>query len=132
MSAGETFKKDKPLRFPWLRSRGKRATKQDLDEMEKRIMSAISDYAAKVNASFDAIEAGVMAANTSLTGLVDDVAYLKEVIDKLQNNPGPISPEDQALLDSAQARTDALGTRVEAFRAAIGTLDAATDRPAVP
>lgn len=100
--------------------------------MEKRIMSAISDYAAKVNASFDAIEAGVMAANTSLTGLVDDVAYLKEVIDKLQNNPGPISPEDQALLDSAQARTDALGTRVEAFRAAIGTLDAATDRPAVP
>ena len=79
---------------------------------------AIKAYADAVNAQFDVIEPAV-------DGVADDVAFLKEKIDELQNNPGPISTEDQALLDAIQSRIGTLATRVTA-------LDAATSRPAPP
>src|SRR5574342_265222 len=73
------------------------------NEQHIQIMSAISDYAAAVNASYDEIDASQTALETAVTGVADDVAYQKDGIDKLQNSPGQITPEDQALLDAAQA-----------------------------
>lgn len=103
-----------------------------LAQMEERIMSKISDYATAVNQSYDGIEAALGVVQTSLGGVSDDVAYLKEVIDQLNNNPGPITPEDQALLDAGAARAAALATRVEGVKTALEQLDAATTRPEPP
>jgi hypothetical protein len=100
------------------KSRRLPVTIHDLEKLENRIMSAISDYAAKVNAAFDKL-------GTAVDGVADDVTFLKEEIKKLQDNPGPISPEDQAILDGVQARADTLASKVEA-------LDQATERPPTP
>lgn len=94
------------------------ATKNDMSRMEKHIMSAISDYAGRVNTAFDKI-------GTAVDGLVDDVAFLKEKIEELQNTAGQITPEDQALLDALEARVGTTATALEA-------LDAATARPPTP
>lgn len=91
------------------------ATKCDLDRMECRIMSKISEFSDRVNTKFNEI-------GTAVDGIVDDVAFLKEKIEELQNNPGPISPEDQATLDALEARVGTTSERVAA-------LDAATARP---
>lgn len=82
------------------------------------IMSAIKDFSDRVNAKFDVLEPAV-------DGLVDDIKFLKDTIAQLQNNPGPISPEDQALLDALEARVGTATTRVTA-------LDAETVRPTPP
>lgn len=78
----------------------------------------IKKFADEVNARFDEI-------GTAVDGVSDDVAYLKEKIDELQNNPGPISPEDQAILDELQARVTGTTEKLKA-------LDAATERPPTP
>lgn len=80
-------------------------------------MSAISDYAAK-QAAFNA------RLEKSIDGLVGDVATLNDLIEKLQNTPGPISAEDQATLNELETKGDALASRME-------LLDAQTP-PAVP
>lgn len=95
-------------------------------------MSKISDYTTAVNAKFDEIDSGLETSNTKLTGITDDVAFLKETIEKLQSNPGPITPEDQALLDAAQARVNGAATKIAAFKTALEALDAATERPIEP
>lgn len=89
-----------------------------IKEMEGKLMSAISDYAAKVNAAFDSIGA-------SVDGVVADVASLKKKIDDLQNSSGAITPEDQKLLDDIQSRATALADKVKA-------LDEATESPVEP
>lgn len=71
-------------------------------------MSAISDYAASVKSSFDEL-------STAVDGVSADVAQLKATIDKLQNSPGTISPEDQATLDSLQAQAKTLADKVKAL-----------------
>lgn len=101
-----------------IRSMPRPATKQDLDQMEKRIMSKISDYAAQVNATFDKIDA-------SVTGLQGDVKNLTDQIAALQNSPGTITPEDQALLDGIQTRASSIADKLNA-------LDAITPPPAPP
>lgn len=68
-------------------------------------MSAISDYAGRVQTAFDSISAGI-------DGVSNDVAALKAKIEELQNSPGVISPEDQALLDSLEAMAGALAARI--------------------
>jgi len=73
-------------------------------------MSAISDFATKQNAFNDRIDAAV-------TGVQADVKFLQDTIDKLQNSPGTITPEDQALLDQLDARADAVATKLEALDA---------------
>jgi len=104
--------------FEWFKVHLKLATKQDLEATEGRIMSAISDYGDKVTAAFDKL-------GTAVDGVAADVAFLKAKIEELQNNPGPISPADQAILDAIQARADDLTSKVEA-------LDAATEQPPPP
>jgi hypothetical protein len=96
--------------YQWLRSHEGLVTKTDLKEMETRIMSAISDFAVKQNAFNDRIDA-------SITGVRADVTGLNDLILRLQNSPGPISPEDQASLDSLQVRGEAITAKLEALDA---------------
>lgn len=110
------FRLQRETEFEWIRSHLGLATKLDLKETETKIMSAISDFAAKQNAFNDRQDAAV-------AGVTADVQFLKDEIIKLQNSPGPISPEDQASLDALQARAEAAVVKLEA-------LDAAT--PPVP
>ena len=87
-------REQRKIEHDWFKSTIGLATKHDLEKLEKKIMSAISDYAAAVNTSFDEIDSAVEGVSKSITGIADDVTYLKEVIDKLQTTPGPITPED--------------------------------------
>lgn len=80
--------------------------------------AAIVEYGAKQNAFNDRVDSAV-------TGLTSDVEALNAKILELQNNPGPITPEDQAILDSLQARGETIATKLEA-------LDALTPPPAPP
>jgi hypothetical protein len=85
-------------------------TKNDLREMVNRIMSAISEFASKQNAFNDRMDSAV-------DGLQADVTALNDKITQLQNNPGPITPEDQALLDQLQSRGETISTKLEALDA---------------
>lgn len=90
-------------------------TKHDLQQMENRIMSAISDYSVAVKAILDQISKAV-------DDLVAEIAALAAKIDQLQNSPGAITPSDQALLDGIQAQATSISTKITA-------LDAATAQP---
>ena len=107
------------------------ATKQDLHATEQRIMSAIADFAAKQKAFNDRQGAAVDAAVTSITAIQGDLKTLNDKITELQNSPGAITPEDQALLDQLDAQGEAVSTKVEAAAAALSNLDAMTP-PAPP
>ena len=76
-------------------------TKHDLKNMEDKIMSAISDYAAKVQASLDSI-------NTSITSISTEITTL-------QNAQGAISPEDQTTLDNLATETAAAAEKLNAL-----------------
>lgn len=91
-------------------SRWRVATYRDLIKVRDIIMSAISDFAARQSAFNDRIDAAI-------TGLQGDVKFLQDTIDKLQNTPGTITPEDQALLDQIDQRADAVATKLEALDA---------------
>lgn len=78
--------------------------------LERNIMSAISDFATKQNAFNDRVDAAV-------TGLTEDVQTLNDKITELQNSPGGITPEDQALLDAIEARSASIATKLEALDA---------------
>lgn len=108
-------------------------TKQDLRQWKEEIMSAISDYAAKVDTAFAEIGTNVETLQGSIENVSKDVAGLKALIDKLQNSPGSITPEDQATLDKAQAAADALAAKVKAVTENAKALaDATEDAPEVP
>lgn len=81
-------------------------------------MTAIQDFSAKVDAAFDKI-------GVSVDGIAADIQFLKDKIAELQSNPGPISPEDQALLDALEAKVNGMVAKVEA-------LDAQTDSAPTP
>lgn len=77
---------------------------------QETIMTAISDYAAANKTAFAAIA-------TSLDGVEGDLQTLADKITEMNNNPGPISPADQILLDESQALATALVARVAAIDA---------------
>ncbi len=81
-----------------------------LAQMEGKIMSAISDFAAKQNAFNDRQDAAI-------TDLQGDVQTLNDKITELQNSGGQITPEDQKLLDDITARGEAITTKLEALDA---------------
>jgi vacuolar-type H+-ATPase subunit I/STV1 len=83
----------------------------------EQIMSAISDFAARVDAHNATIDVAVL-------GLTGDVSQLKQQITDLQNSAGTISAEDQALLDAIEARAASIA-------AALAALDALTP-PSAP
>lgn len=128
------LREDRLQRFAeheWLKAHLGLTTKNDLHEMELRIMSKISDYAA-AQAAFNTRQgAAIDSLVTSQAGLVDDVKTLNDKITELQNSAGQITPEDQALLDDLQTKAADLTTRQEGVAAALKALDDQTP-PATP
>ena len=107
-------------------------TKSDLAQMEGRIMSAISEFAAHVNSAFDLIADGVDQAVTGVAGVASDVALIKAALEAIENSPGAISAEDQAQLDAALARATSLGERTQELADSLSALDAQTENPPTP
>jgi len=105
-----------------------------LAHLESKIMSAISDYSLRVNTAFDAISGSVDAIVNSVTGVTGDIAELKRIIAELQNSPGPITPEDQTLLDNLESKANSLSARLETVKVSLAELDAQTENvpPVVP
>jgi len=103
-----------------------------IEEMECKIMSKISEYSDRVSAAFDAIGASVDSVVTSVSGIAGDITELKRIIAELQTNPGPISPEDQALLDSLEVKVSSLVARADAVKTSLADLDAQTENVPTP
>lgn len=78
--------------------------------MERILMSAISKFATEQNTFNDRVDAAV-------TGLQSDIQALNDKITELQNSPGEITPEDQALLDTLQTRAEGITAKIEALDA---------------
>jgi len=72
--------------------------------------TAIETFAAAQNAFQDTIDAGI-------SGLTGDIKFLNDTIAQLQASAGQISPSDQALLDSLEARAKSAADRVAALDA---------------
>ena len=73
-------------------------------------MSAISEFASKQNAFNDRIDSAV-------TGLQGDIEALNALIKALQDSAGTVTPEDQALLDQIQSRSETITGKLEALDA---------------
>lgn len=73
-------------------------------------MSAISDFATKQNEFNTRID-------NAIAGLQGDITTLNDLITKLQNSPGSITPEDQASLDALQTRAQAVADKLDALDA---------------
>jgi hypothetical protein len=82
----------------------------DIRKTLEKIMSAISDFAAKVTAHQDAEDAAI-------AGLTADIKALNDEITTLQNSQGGISPADQASLDSIEARGQVIADKLAALDA---------------
>jgi len=78
----------------------------EVKRTRRHVMSAISDFAAKQEEFNDRL-------STALDGIAGDITELNDLITKLQNTPGVITPEDQALLDAAQVKGEALAKKAE-------------------
>lgn len=98
------------IEMEWFKSHFSLATKHDLEQMEKRIMSKISEFA-------DAVEAHNSAVDAAVQGLTDDIANLNKQITDLQNSAGTITPEDQARLDAIQARSQSVADKLASLDA---------------
>ena len=94
-------REDKKHEFEWLKSHPALATKHDLKELENKIMSAITDWAASEQADLTSI-------STTLDTVVSGIAALDTLITNLQNSPGTLSASDQAALDAIKAASTAL------------------------
>jgi len=78
-------------------------------------MSKIAEF----KTAMDVFNTRLTAAITDLEG---DVKMLNDKITELQNSPGEISPEDQALLDNLQLVAEKTTAKLEAL-AALNTPD---------
>lgn len=81
---------------------------QQLIAMEERIMSAISDFAAKQAAHNTAID-------TALSDIQVEIKTLNDQITALQNSAGQVTPADQALLDGMETTVAALQAKAQAL-----------------
>jgi hypothetical protein len=73
---------------------------QSLSKGHHTLMSAVSDFANKVNANFASIQSGI--------------ASLDAQIQAFQNSPGTLSPSDQAALDAIAAQSAILAAAAQA------------------
>lgn len=83
---------------------------KEIRDLLEKIMSAISDFAAKVKVHQDAEDAAI-------AGLTGDVANLNAQIAALQASQGTITPADQAFLDGIEARGQAISDKLAALDA---------------
>jgi len=109
--AMRAFIAERKTESAWLRKcHGELATKQDLRKMEKKIMSAISEFATRQTAFNDRQD-------TAIAALQADVTNLNEQIAALQASAGTITAEDQALLDGIETRASAISDKLDALDA---------------
>lgn len=96
----------------WLLGRGsaRHVTLDDLTNIETKLMSAISEFAARVQAHQDKIDAAI-------SDVAGDVADLKSLVEQLQGTSGQITPEDQGLLDQIETKAGAAASKLEALAA---------------
>lgn len=111
---------------------GTQAILDRIAQLERNMTKEIQEFSDAVDVKFTEIGNDVDELLTNLGGVAKDVQELKDIITKLETNPGPISAEDQALLTSAVAKVTALSERVKAANAAVKALDDATETPPVP
>lgn len=71
-------------------------------------MSKITEFAAKQQ-EFNERQA------KAIDGLTADVKLLNDKLTAIQNSPGTLSAEDQAALDEALAKTEAITSKLEAL-----------------
>jgi hypothetical protein len=83
-------------------------TKQDLEKVKDKILSAIQDWAAKEQADLTAISA-------SLDNVIAGIATLDALITGFQTSPGTLSTADQAALDAIQAVSKTLVVKASAI-----------------
>lgn len=86
-------------------------------------MSAVSDFVQKQKAFNDRQSAAIDTVATATAGLAGDIEALNKKIEELQNSPGDITPEDQALLDELTTLGEGLAAKAEAAAAAAKALD---------
>lgn len=108
------------------------AVLERIAKAERTIMSALSDQAARFDTTLTAIGASVDEIVTAQAGIAGDVTELKRLIAELQNNPGPISSADQALLDALEVKINATNDKVVAVATALKDLDAQTGPVVIP
>jgi len=73
-------------------------------------MSKIGEFSERQTAFNDRLD-------KAIEGLQGDVESLNEKIAELQNSAGEVTPEDQALLDAIESRSDAIAKKLEALDA---------------
>jgi predicted nucleic acid-binding Zn-ribbon protein len=120
------------IEFDWLKSHAGLATKQDLNEMEKRIMSKLSEYLSKQTDFNTRLQTATDSLVESMTGLTEDVDTLNKKIEELQNSTGGVTPDDQLKIDSLEAQGDALSTKLEGVSTALAALNQLTPPPPPP
>lgn len=81
-----------------------------IDERLSTMATKIQEFADKQNAFNERVDLAV-------SGLSTDIQVLNDKITELQNSPGAITPEDQALLDALQARAEGIAAKLEALDA---------------
>lgn len=103
-----------------------------LSHQIENLMQAIQEYANRVDVAFEAIGTSVdelVASQAEIaksqTGIAGDVAGMKTLIEKLQNSPGELSPEDKGSLDALEVKVNSLVTKTAAVAAASATVAAA-------
>jgi outer membrane murein-binding lipoprotein Lpp len=79
---------------------------QNLNNKLEQIMSQITDFAAKCQASLDKVSG-------DLDSITTDIAALNTLIQTLQNSPGTLGPADQAALDTIATNAAALATKAD-------------------
>lgn len=109
------------------------ATLQDILNLKNNIMSEISDFEGRLNASIDTINEKTDSVLEHVSGIGNDVAWLKDEIAKFQNSPGALSEADQKSLNAIEARVAGMVASADKAQKAAAELDAATETiPPVP
>ncbi len=114
-----------------LRCQADLATKRDIEQLEKRIMSKLTDFLVAQKAFNESQSADIDALVASFTGIAGDVKSLNDKITELQNSVGGVTPEDQVLIDELQTQGAALVAKTKGAATAASDLDAQTP-PVVP
>jgi len=97
-----------------------------LAEIERNIMSKITEFAAAQKAFNERQATAIDKVVTSVEGITGDLKTLNDKIEALQNSQGEVTPEDQVLLDELQTAGSELATKLETVSTALEALDAQT------
>lgn len=120
----------------WFQSHMESATKQDLEQLGKKIMASVTEtlnaFADRVETQFNDISTSVDGLVTSTAGIDADIQGLKKQISDFQSSTDPVTPADQARLDAIEVQVNKLAQKTKAAADAAAALDAATETAPIP